>query len=107
MLDVSKQENFETSPVESNVDIKEDALPEATTVVVAAAASEVPVPQIQQPSEIIPTQKIKKVSSFFISYCYKRFNIEYYFFRTLCLNRKKLLLLDEKYVYFVSSFNDL
>lgn len=66
MLDVSKQENFETSPVESNVDIKEDALPEATTVVVAAVPSEVPVPQIQQPSERIPTQKIKKVSSFLL-----------------------------------------
>lgn len=65
MLDVSKQENFETSPIESNVDIKEDALPEGTTVV-AAVPSEVPVPQIQQPSEIIPTQKIKKVSSFLL-----------------------------------------
>lgn len=66
MLDVSKQENFETSPVGSNVDIKEDALPEATTVVIAAVPSEVPVPQIQQSSVIIPTQKIKKVSSFLL-----------------------------------------
>lgn len=57
MLDVNKQENFETSPGEGNVEIKDDGLQEA-----AAAASDVPISQIQQPSETAPIQKIKKVS---------------------------------------------
>lgn len=58
MLDVNKQENFETTPVEDNVEIKDDRLQEEA----AAAASDVPIPQIQQPSEV-PIQKIKKVST--------------------------------------------
>lgn len=58
MLDV-KQENFETTPVEDNVEIKDDRLQEEA----AAAASDVPIPQIQQPSEVVPIQKIKKVST--------------------------------------------
>lgn len=60
MLDVNKQENFETSPGEGNVEVKDDGLQEATT----AAASDVPISQIQQPSETAPIQKIKKVSTF-------------------------------------------
>lgn len=60
MMDVNKQENFGTTPGEDKVDIKDDRLQEA-----AAAASDVlPIPQIQQPSEIVPIQKIKKVSTF-------------------------------------------
>lgn len=58
MLDVSKQENFETAPDEDNVEIKDERLQEAAA---AAAASDI---SIQQPSEIIPIQKIKKVSVF-------------------------------------------
>lgn len=57
MLDVSKQENFETAPDEDNVEIKDERLEEA-------AASDIPIPQIQQPTEIVPIQKIKKVSTF-------------------------------------------
>lgn len=57
MLDVNKQENFETAPGEDNVEIKDERLQEA-------AASDIPIPQIQQPSEIVPIQKIKKVSVF-------------------------------------------
>jgi len=101
MLDVSKQENFETSLGEDNVEIKSDRLQEAATI-----ASDVPISQIQQPSEIVPIQKIKKVKYILINYCYKKFNIEYIIsFRTLCLNQKRLLVLDEKYVYFVFLFN--
>ncbi|KAL0134617.1 hypothetical protein PUN28_001428 [Cardiocondyla obscurior] len=54
MLDVDKQENFETAPSESNVEIKDETLQEAVV------ASDIPIPQIQQPSEIVPIQKIKK-----------------------------------------------
>ncbi|KYN03841.1 Remodeling and spacing factor 1 [Cyphomyrmex costatus] len=68
MMDVSKQENFETSLGEGSVEIKDDRLQEETTTAAAAAvvttttaaASDVPIPQIQQPSEIVPIQKIKK-----------------------------------------------
>lgn len=50
MLDVNKQQSFE-----NNVEMKEEGLQEAT--------SEVPhIPQIPQPQEIVPIQKIKKVS---------------------------------------------
>lgn len=59
MLDVNKQKNFEATPVEDNVEIKDDRLQEEA----AAAASDVPIPQIQQPSEVVPIQKIKKVST--------------------------------------------
>lgn len=59
MLDVNKQEeNFETAPDEDNVEIKDERLQEE------AAASDIPIPQIQQPTEIVPIQKIKKVSTF-------------------------------------------
>lgn len=66
MLDVNKQENFETSPGEGNVEVKDDGLQEATTAAGAAAvaSSDVPISQIQQPSETAPIQKIKKVSTF-------------------------------------------
>lgn len=69
-MDVNEQENFETSLGEGNVEIKDDRLQEPTAaatvaaVTVTAATSDVPVPQIQQPSEIVPIQKIKKVSTF-------------------------------------------
>lgn len=59
MLDVNKQENFETTPVEDNVETKDNRLQEA----VATATSDVPIPQIQQPSEMVPVQKIKKVGT--------------------------------------------
>jgi len=55
-LDVNKQETFEAAP-ESNVEVKNERLQEA-------ASEDVPIPQIQQPSEIVPIQKIKKVSTF-------------------------------------------
>lgn len=64
MLDVNKQENFETFPDEGNVEIKDDGLQEAEAAA-ATAASDVPIPQIQQPSETAPIQKIKKVSTFY------------------------------------------
>lgn len=55
MLDIDKQENFENNTAENNVEIKDERLPEV--------ASEVPIPQIpQQPQELLPVQKIKKVS---------------------------------------------
>ncbi|KYQ46402.1 Remodeling and spacing factor 1 [Trachymyrmex zeteki] len=66
IMDVNEQENFETSLGEGNVEIKDDRLQEPTAaatvaaVTVTAATSDVPVPQIQQPSEIVPIQKIKK-----------------------------------------------
>lgn len=61
MLDVNKQENFETAPDKDNVEIKDERLQEVT----AATSSDVPIPQqIQQPSEIVPIQKVKKVSTF-------------------------------------------
>jgi len=67
-MDVNKQENFETSLGEGNVEIKDDRLQEeptaAATAAATAAVSDVPIPQIQQPSEIVPIQKIKKVSTF-------------------------------------------
>lgn len=55
-MDVNKQEeNFEAVPSEGNVEIKDEELQEA-------AASDIPqIPQIQQPAEIVPVQKIKKV----------------------------------------------
>ncbi|XP_024890137.1 uncharacterized protein LOC112466317 isoform X1 [Temnothorax curvispinosus] len=54
MVDDNKQENFETAPAEDNVEIKDERLQEA-------AASDVPIPQIQpQPSEVVPIQKVKK-----------------------------------------------
>ncbi|KAG5340700.1 RSF1 factor, partial [Acromyrmex heyeri] len=60
IMDVNKQENFETSLGEGNVEIKDDRLQEEPTAAATAAASDVPIPQIQQPSEIVPIQKIKK-----------------------------------------------
>ncbi|XP_012535217.1 uncharacterized protein LOC105836017 isoform X2 [Monomorium pharaonis] len=58
MIDVNKQENFETSPGEGNVEIKDDELQEAVTTVTAL---DVTIPQIQQSSETVaPIQKIKK-----------------------------------------------
>lgn len=57
MLEVNKQENFEIASGEDNIEIKDERLQEA-------AASDVPIPQIQQPAEIVPIQKIKKVSTF-------------------------------------------
>ncbi|XP_011158160.2 uncharacterized protein LOC105194767 isoform X2 [Solenopsis invicta] len=62
MMDVNKQENFETSIGEDNVEIKEDELQEAPPEVEAEVvpASDVPIPQIPQPSETAPIQKIKK-----------------------------------------------
>jgi len=65
-MDVNKQENFETSLGEGNVEIKDDRLQEESTAAATAtaAASDVSIPQIQQPSEIVPIQKIKKVSTF-------------------------------------------
>jgi len=57
ILDVNKQETFETSLGEDNVEIKSDRLQEAATI-----ASDVPISQ--QPSEIVPIQKIKKVNIF-------------------------------------------
>ncbi|KYN13723.1 Remodeling and spacing factor 1 [Trachymyrmex cornetzi] len=64
IMDVNKQENFETSLGEGNVEIKDDRLQEepiaAATAAATAAASDVPIPQVQQPSEIVPIQKIKK-----------------------------------------------
>lgn len=50
---------METSPDQGNTEIKDERLEEAATT----AASDVPIPQIQQPSEIVPIQKIKKVST--------------------------------------------
>ncbi|XP_018350051.1 PREDICTED: uncharacterized protein LOC108753179 isoform X2 [Trachymyrmex septentrionalis] len=64
IMDVNKQENFETSLGEGNVEIKDDRLQEeptaAATAAATAAVSDVPISQIQQPSEIVPIQKIKK-----------------------------------------------
>lgn len=101
-MDINKQENFEAVPSEGNVEIKDEELQEG-----AAAASDIPqIPQIQQPAEIVPVQKIKKVKYILINHRNRRFNTEYYFFRTLCLNKKRLLLLDERYIHFVSLCND-
>lgn len=58
MMDISKEENFENNTSENNeVEMKVDT--ELQEVV-----SGVPVPQISQPSEVVPIQKIKKVSNF-------------------------------------------
>lgn len=57
MIDVNKQENFENNTDENNVEMKDDKLQEVAT--------NVPIPQISQPAEIVPIQKIKKVSTFY------------------------------------------
>lgn len=56
MLDINKQENFENNTGENNVEIKDDRLQEAV--------SEVPIPQVTQPEDMVPNQKIKKVDTF-------------------------------------------
>lgn len=56
VMDINKQENFENNTSENNVEMKDIKLQEV--------ASDVPIPQISQPPEIVPIQKIKKVSIF-------------------------------------------
>lgn len=61
MLDVDKQENFENNTAENNVEMKDDTLPEVT--------SEIPIPPIpQQPQELLPIQKTKKVNLLHLSF---------------------------------------
>ncbi|XP_070160497.1 microtubule-associated protein futsch [Polyergus mexicanus] len=52
VMDINKQENFENNTSESNVKMKDVKLQEV--------ASDDPIPQISQPPEIVPIQKIKK-----------------------------------------------
>lgn len=55
MLDVNKEENFENNTGENNVEMKDEGLQKEI--------SEVPsILQVPQPQEIVPVQKIKKVS---------------------------------------------
>lgn len=54
-LNVNKQENFENIMSENNVEIKDEGLQEATSEVAH-------VPQVPEPQERVPIQKIKKVS---------------------------------------------
>lgn len=55
MLDVNKEENFENNTGENNVEMKDEELQKEV--------SEVPsILQVPQPQEIVPVQKIKKVS---------------------------------------------
>lgn len=55
-MDINKEENFENDTGENNIEMKDIKLQEVT--------SDVPIPQISQPPEIVPIQKIKKVSIF-------------------------------------------